>query len=657
MIKRFSMGLSQYICCAVFLLLPSIASSQLKFTWPKDSPQPERYASIEQCIAGTTRIARRAINEQSKEVRMDTMPLNFDGSLVAYPDSLVQFAKRCSRKYDPNIFSFRGPWEYAARLYFEGKQPQELKILIERRMDSVPANDSVQFAAVIDTLVMLSHIAVPKDLVRADSLLNIRQKYPPTAPANAVALRYNIRQLQFARIINREDLAQSAAKRIAELNEQLAAADRSTEEFVNVRRDVQRAYDYIRWNEGKSALASNINSYIDIRTKQWMEVTRGTVPDEWFPVGKVAAQIPSDKMFISSSDVSTAQLAGLAVNRFPIQNQLNLVVFLGHECYTGSNIGLPFGKQKGYDCPRTISALKRINARFPDLRIVIAVETHGYFSYLGPLEKDQEAEMLRRWTHDYMKAPGSLVVTFLPHFFLPAPDGRRVEEILPHVTEYAFGQKEPYSGRDWVIPQTAFLVSNDGRILHNDRFVIGASMFSEQEFSDLIGAVLQSDNSPSLSAKTDDKIEKASLSQSHEVVEVTDTVLVQFATILEKIVDIIGDDEKKRKQITMKLSGWLMSRTSSLPGEDGLEQFNDLPELKKIMMAKFGNGKASILPALPRVLEALRYVETEKKNGVDLANAEQARASIKPTKAEYDAVRRHYDRISAALNELMGRKK
>ncbi len=658
MINIYQVRLVQYICfIAVFLLFPSIGSSQLKFTWPKNPPQPERYTAVEQCIAGTSRMIWRATNEQNKEIRIDTMPLNFDGSLVSYPDSLVHFAERCSKKYDPNILSFKGPWEHAARLYIEGGQSQQLQILIKRRLDSVPAGDSVQYAAVLDTLVMLSHVSIPKDLVRADSLLKVRHNYPQTAPANAFALYYNIKQLQFARIANRADLAQSAAKRISELNEKLTAVDRSTKEFIDLRRDVQRAYDYIRWNEARSVLASNVNSYIDIRTKQWEEVTRGTVANERFPIGKVAAQIPSDKKFISPSDVNTTQLVSSSANTFPIENQLNLVVFLGHECYTGKMIGLPFGKRYGYDCPRTISALKRINTRFPELRIVVAVETHGYFSYLGPLGNDKEAELLRQWTHDYMKAPGSLVVTFLPHFFLPAPDGRRVEEILTHVTEYAFGQKEPGSGRDWIIPQTAFIVSNDGRILHNDRFVAGASMFSEQEFSDLIGAALQSAKNPSLSSATEDKVQKASSSQPPEVVEVTDAVLEKFITMIEKTVGFIDNDPKKREQVVNRLYGWLMSSSSRLAGESELEQFNDMPELKKIMATGFGENKTSILPALPRVLTALNYVETEKKSGIDQANAGEARASIKPTKAEYDAVRRHYDRISAAMNELIGNKK
>lgn len=655
--SRSAIRIIKVVAVIGFCLCPSLVVAQLKFNWPTSVPQPERYVSVEHCTAGLNRILNRAIIEQNKSIRIDTMPLHFDSrTLMAQPDALVQFATDCSNKYDVKSFVLKEGWELLAKINRLADRSNQFKELIDRRLDIALKADSIEYAGVLDTIVMILQSLNPSDLNEADSLLDIRLLLPDTAPAKALAIYLNYNQMQIARTAGRLELAEAAAKRVIDISEKLTSADRSTKEFASIRKDILRAYSFADWIRSTDLLSRNVKSYLDIRLKQWESVTGNTVQLDRFAIGKVAIPIPADEIFQGPSSSIVAQNTSVNVDFYPIPNALNLVVFLGHECYRGGTaIGLPFGKAYGRTCPRTISVLQRFHRRFPELRIVVAVETHGYFSFLGPLKPEEESQWLRKWIHEFMDTPADLVVTYIPHFFLPGSDGRRVEETLDHVTFYSFGRKHERTGRDWVIPQTAFLVNRDGLILHTDRLVAGAYMFSEQEFSDLIEATLSSyknvEAGTHIAAEAKDSLLPV---HSTPVSEITDTTIRELTRILNQLSAAIGDNIERRQLVSSRLYSWMISLSSRLPGEKELEQFDDLPEIKKVMEEGFKNGAEEILRSIVRIFTALNYVSLEKDGEVNEAKSQAARSSIKISESEYEVVRRHYDNLSNALSFLTG---
>lgn len=638
-------------------MTPSLGVAQLQFKWSDDAPLPARYVSVEQCIAGVNRIVRRAIIEQNKSIRIDTMPLHFDNqTLHSQPQDLTAFASGCVDKYDVKSFRLKDGWDLLARINRSANKTDQFEILFKRRIDTVPLVDSVQYAGVMDTIVMILQSSNRRDLELADSFLRVRHSYPASTPANAFAISLNLNQLHLSRNADRRDLSEAAANRVVKLNEKLNGSDRATSAFRRIRADILRAYSFADWIKLTSMLASNVDSYLNNRLKQWETVTRGTAQFSSFPIGKTASRIPSDETFQNPWGTATARHASAKSSTDPTLNALSLVVFLGHECYMGAQIGLPFGKANGYDCPRTVSVLKRLHARFPELRIVVAVETHGYFSFLGPLKEREEAEWLRKWIHDYMNTPADLIVTHIPYFFLPAPDERRVEETLHHITDYAFGRKDLKTGRDWVVPQTAFLINSDGRILHSDRLVAGRSMFSEQEFSDLIEAALiaPKDSNVVFASVVEPKVAKPTL-PSETITEITDDTVGQFTLLVEQLVAAIGNDPAKREVVAKKLYSWLIAASSRLPGEKDFEQFDDLPEIQNIIKKGFGNTSGGIVRSLGRILTAYSYVDLEKKGNIDQAKANAFRSSVQLSPEEYEVMRKYYDRLTAALTQLMPR--
>lgn len=658
MSKIFSRRIYYYFYKLILLLtLSGTANGQLQFIWPENTVQVERYYTLEQCLAGTQRIIKRAAVLQNIIHDLDTMPLHFDGGLTALPNIVKTFAKSCSAKFVVDSFTFDGPWEVFSMLLHISEQSKALNDLIKRRLDMISTSDSIQYASILDTLVTLAHNSIPRRLEDADSLLILRHPYPSTAPANSHALSRNLDQLWLARIENKHNLAERAAIRIQELNDRLTIPDRSTRVFWGLRQSIQRAYDYMSWRNAKAILSSsNIDEYINLRASAWEKVTRGTVQNENYAIGKVAAQLQSDEYFSEKNTLSSHEVSQNPA-KFPIPNRLNLLVFLGHECYASNSIGLPYGTIKASHCQRTISTLKRLNTRFHDLEILVAVQTHGYFSYLGPLKETEEASFLRTWIHDHQNIPGSLVVTYTPHFFLPAPDNRRIEVMPAHITSYAFGNKSRRSGLDYILPQTSFLISADGRILHSDRLVTGNSMFSEQEFTDLIEASLYSSSNQKPSSVDNKKLISSSTPIADSTSEITESDIDMVLSLVEGILESTGEDQDKLRKVIVRLITQELMHVDDSSRLAMFEELNDdIPHIKEIMSA-IRNGQYQPLSSLfKKLFNGYLYIDTEKRNGVDQARANRDRSgsAIRLSEAEIEVIRKYYDRITNSIYKLMG---
>ncbi len=680
--EKYAKHISKWITSATWIAiscfgLSTPAYGQLRFSWPDTTVEIARYTTVEECLAATARIRNRIVLEANRGIDMDTIPLNTPERVSNNPAPVIQFARQCAAQFAPKTYSLEDGWNLLLRLYWQSDQAEYTTMLATRRLALIAKDDSVQQAAVLDTLIDLYQTVYPHLLRTADSLLQVRLSLPQIGPANAQGFQLNANQLEYARINGDTTLALRAATRIRQLNSVLTREDRSNPAFnSDIRSLIYKALKYLTYPAGLDSLRRSTNAFVALQQANWEVTNGGYNPNASFPVGQQAAVLPVDYLWSNGSQPSIHPVGQNAATVRPQPGRVGLIVFYGHECYTGSSFGVPTGKRK-FPCATSFAALKRLAQRFPELDITVATETHGYFSYLDPMGLAEEAEWLHKWHQGYHQLPGTLVVTKTPFWRLPDPDRRRIEEILPHVTSYAFGKKR--DGRDWIVPTSAFLISPEGVIIHADGLATPWTKLSEQEYSDLIAVLLDPNREkqsyaqdasadtlakePVVSLKPSSQlghksIQDTSVSTSAQAAVSSDPVLtdVRLTQVLRVIKGALkdgGGDTVRLRKISRALVTSFLAQRKPLPGEDSGDPFEAVPEFMNALDREHLRSD-EFANLLMRILIAYSIVEPERRSDLKPQHAKQvsSQSQAKLTPVEIEVVRKNYEALNALVKQL-----
>lgn len=655
----------------VFGLISGVpGEAQLRFERRTDSVNIENYGTIEECVAATSRLHREAVTvaRYEVEVDIDTMPIiAVDPPLPRRIIPVLDFARQCGKQFSPSTFPMNDGWDLFMGILWQAERFAAVDTLLERRMATIVNNDSAQYAAVLDTIIGVYQKLHPRQLELADSLLNVRMSLPAHGRMNIQSFLLNFDQFKYARMSNDTVLAHNAADRIRRLNLTVTDEDRQDRVFIEYARPpIYAALSYLSNSRGGlDSLKKGIASYIALQRNNWSQVSGGFASDYGFAVGEYALPLPTDFVWANPSYPQAQAVRNDLTTEIPQQGRVGLIIFYGHECYREQGIGLPIGKNYS-PCRSGFAALKRLAKRFPELDITVVAETHGYFSYLNPVTPPEEAEWLRRWTHEYLQLPGRLAVATIPHWALQAPDNRRIDETLPYVTSYAFGKKN--DGRDWVVPETAFLVSRDGIIIHKDRLSTPWTPFSEKEFGGLIEILLDRNPMMASTVASDgaNKLVHAELAKGSKrgdsgvsTITVTDERIGQLLRIVASIEKDVDSDISKLPVLRNAIISLVQSRGKvALPGD---AEGAGMPKLIDEMLEREKISFKDFVTLLFRATTAYTIVHGEKTLSVEHAkeaasiNAKmiENRTGTNLSPDELATVRKYYDEIYKMQERLI----
>lgn len=489
------------IICMACLVSATTLSAQLRFSWPDTAVDLSRYNSVEQCLAATARIRDGVVRSAYLDVNMDTMPKWRKERVNYNPPVVVDIALKCSEKFNVEEFAFDDGWTFLMNLLWQADRVKDMRSLEARRLASIDKSDSIQMAIVLDSIIAFYQSVYPRQLYTADSLLVLRNVFPPAEKVDARRIAGNINQLGAA-IVPGEDtsLARRAAERIVALADNLSDEDRKNIAFIQARPLIYFALNYLTEEEALDSLNKGSEPFVALRQANWRKANGGRQAGATLAVGKRAANLVGDFRF-SAERKGAAIFAAPSTDNLltrPRNNRISLIVFWGRSCGVGA--ALPYVgslEQKSLSaiCMRSMAAVRRLSDRFPELDVTIVTQTYGYFSYLMPVNPDEEAEWIRKWFHGHERIPGTLIVEKTSFWNLPGPDNRRINEAWENHDNYSFGN--PRKGNSWVPTTTAFLVDRNGIILHQAKLDAGLG-YAERDIGKLLSIMVSESPSDDL---------------------------------------------------------------------------------------------------------------------------------------------------------------
>lgn len=448
------------------------AFAQTRFQWPDTSTTVAHYTHIEDCLAANARVWTSVRRREETHDWRDTMVFNPHEGLEPLPTEVTQTATQCAARFDvakvePHEFA------YAMQLFLDAGRDSDAAALIERRLAAVPAKNTLERGAIVDTAVMLYSGAKPVRLDAADQLLLHRAK---TSSDRVSRLKTYSTMLLAANNVADSVHANRAAKLIMGIADSLTVADRQSDAFERMRDGYDGSlyiYDAIEALTGLKtrldSLRKSTVAYGKLERANWALAT-GERPEALeIPIAQRATALTADFWYPGTAKSES----------HPGQGHPSLVVFLEHTGCIGE--GSSDNANPIPACTMRTSELRRIAKRFPTLEINIVSSTHGQFMYLPPTSPAEEAALTKELV-DSLHIPGAILgVSTTPFFRLPDPDSRRIDKDLPNATHYTFG-------KTWKVGSgSMFLVDSDG-------LIADAWRVREEELGQFIEVLMQRQN-------------------------------------------------------------------------------------------------------------------------------------------------------------------
>jgi hypothetical protein len=117
-------------------------------------------------------------------------------------------------------------------------------------------------------------------------------------------------------------------------------------------------------------------------------------------------------------------------------------------------------------CARSLIPLRRLMERFPALEVTVVAKAHGFFKYLkDSVTLEREAALTKRWLESY-GVTAALAMSAPDSWKLDSPDGRTIRSQTANERNYSFGRTAPGANRPLLANSAAYLVDEDGLIVH-----------------------------------------------------------------------------------------------------------------------------------------------------------------------------------------------
>lgn len=154
-------------CVVAALLINTPISAQTRFEWPDSHVDIRRYTYLETCMAMTNRV--RDSVEARSAVLNDTLYRSLDVIKSLQPQDVISSARQCVARFTTDQIPLEDAF-FAQQLYLIAGQDAKAEAIVQRRLDALPATDTVNRAIVLDTMILNYLAATPARLSKAKAI-------------------------------------------------------------------------------------------------------------------------------------------------------------------------------------------------------------------------------------------------------------------------------------------------------------------------------------------------------------------------------------------------------------------------------------------------------------------------------------------------------
>lgn len=453
---RCNIMLKKIAVFLVFVMMsvsnPSSLFSQVLFEVPDTTPNYTGYRYLEECAAALDRIYKDSFH--SSKLWMDTARINYKLELMtAYPEDAIKAGKACvkNKNIDTIQRTIGGP--IARTLLLIGSE-KDAKQLYDRLYEGGTSEERVKLA--IEWMNIYAD-ARPMRLEAMKTLYQNAKLEPWADTADGVMLELGAILARSAWVVGDTLFAMSLGKEVIERNEKLTLDQRNYGERAgggwNLDRTIYIDRHVYRFVYGQALVDSLIAGHTALRgwhLERLKRVFGDTIAingnrywnERRFP------QLTGDFMFKSKEHIGADGLMEYVAvpkeERSPVpeSGKINMIVSLQAGCNMWTNnISTPPGNDVTHRsnktpqfCFETISQLRRIKEKFPEVDLTIITRTYGTVGRSAPLTPEQEADTLAKYFLGFLKVPGRLLIENTPWIKLPGNplDLRRVDLPTPN---------------------------------------------------------------------------------------------------------------------------------------------------------------------------------------------------------------------------------
>jgi hypothetical protein len=412
---------------------PAALPAQLTFAPPAAPANVAGYRHVDECLVASARV-RDSVDSWGG-LLADTLAAVDRRKPQASLAPSRDVARRCAdniEQGDGGLADF-APW---FELYLRAGRDDRAEALLERRLAAIAPAAVAERVAVLDSVVSIAVQLRPARLVMAERALDLRDQHDSIVPPTKLYMSPFGLMLQ-AQIVGEREAAIRAAQRMVRLDERATPATR--ERAIGRVQMLFMARTLISMDSALAALRTQgTDAYVAIRRDSWARAS-GELPEALaIPIGEPAAEVEAD-VWIGERDGDGPR---------PTKGRVSLLLFIPTRCDDR--------------CPTGIATLRRIVERFPELQVTLMASTEGQVNPLLTPTVAEEAAVLRETLVACHRLPGAIAVEDAHPWYLPAPDGRRIEMPTPNEEAYGFGQVAWFAGRF-----SAFVVDREGTIIEH----------------------------------------------------------------------------------------------------------------------------------------------------------------------------------------------
>lgn len=469
-----------------------IVGAQTRFTPRDTTPDLSRYNTVEECLAGSNRVAF----SHKKELLhwSDTLELLGGEEFDSLPAPVYQFSYRCLEKFDSKSEPDK-LYRLWISLYLKAGNDDAARSIANRKLaaSSWRGEDTTAgLENIFNTVIREYTAARPYRSELIEELFDMYLEGPKRPTLLDHLSMLNLHRIRHELRLGDSTSGKSHARRtlllvdsLGGLKENRKFMQKDGPELIASLREI------IEHNTLMDSLRVSGQAYANFKLSLWENVTGGSKVEFVRVLNEKAKPLSADFLFAENGErIATlgdaTHESDLTESTFPALGKVSLVIFLYGGCQEDSpgNTG-KVRTSHAVTCLAEYSILKRIAKNYPDLSISIVSRTMGYLGQLGPLAPEEEANMLNEWWHKHHQLPGPLLVTNTQYFRLPGYDRRRIDNPDDNVMKYAFLSYQ--RDRQEVGNKMIYLIDSDGTVLEMDQL----SQLTEKKIKPMLDIITQ----------------------------------------------------------------------------------------------------------------------------------------------------------------------
>ncbi len=419
------------ITIVLSVVVGTSAPSQTLFQRPDTTPNYVAYQYPDQCLAAVNRIVSRV--DRKDTIWRDTAAYDSMRITLPVPEEAIGVGRLCLSQIDVDSLFVTDYKDIIPTLLLINRD-DDVNRIVHKALDNADALKK-------DSIFLIAQNAYlgarPKRVKLFEQLLAREDNLYKTSVSAGGELRGYVRLAEAALDLGEMEYASNLVYKIINENAKQFTVDKINYDRIGVY--VYKLLLEVINDEAMDSLAVSTQSYRRFLDNTWKKLTTTPFPrsknNQNF-IGTILPQIRGDfwytNLMASNGEGTSIALSDnpskISPQVRPVVGKVNAILFLPGGCHSQSPKVL-YGRDNGSGrgCWSTISLIKRLKNRFPEMEITVVSKTFGSIGNSPPLPPKDEADSLADYFLKFHKIPAIHVIAETGFIRMPGYDKRRID--------------------------------------------------------------------------------------------------------------------------------------------------------------------------------------------------------------------------------------